>query len=467
LFRWNKNFEIISGYTPEEIQQLNASDLFAEGDRNKAAAFFARSQRESTTVTELLFLTRQQVAIPFYFNAISMPVENKTCVVVMGFDIRDRKEREEKLRISNERFEYVSKATFDAIWDWDIENKELFWGENFEKYFGYDSSLSRANLDTWNNSIHPDDYVRVTATLDKVIAGAENIWADEYRFKRLDGEYAYVQDKGFAIRNREGKAIRMIGAMHDVTEQKKDEEKVKRLNNELAEKAYALSSSNNELEKFAYVASHDLQEPLRMISSFLQLLQRKYEDRLDETAEKYIHFAVDGANRMKTLINDLLEYSRVSTARDDTGNTDMNEVMREVREIFIITLEETGAIIKCDNLPILPGTRKILMIQLMQNLVGNAIKYHGKEKPLIKINAIKAENHWLFSVTDNGIGIDPAFSEKIFVIFQRLHNKDEFSGTGIGLSICKKIVEMHGGRIWVEENKAGGSIFYFTISTAV
>ncbi len=466
LYRWNKNFEVLCGYTPDELKYLQPVDLFTEQHKGSAAAFFARSQHETTTVTELLFITKQNEAIPFYFNAISLTVANEECIIVMGFDIRDRKEKEEKLRISNERFEYVSKATFDAVWDWDIENRELVLGENFGKYFGYVSGTTKSNLSTWNNNIHPDDYVRISNSLEKVIEGPENIWVDEYRFRRFGGDYAYVQDRGIAIRNSNGKAIRMIGAMHDVTEQKRDEEKVKLLNEQLAVKAFALSSSNNELEKFAYVASHDLQEPLRMISSFLQLLQRKYEHQLDDTARKYIHFAVDGADRMKTLINDLLEYSRVSTAKDASGNTDMNEVMDTVKAIFIISIEEAGAVIHCDHLPVLPGTQKTLMIQLMQNLIGNALKYHSTSEPVITVKAHEEESNWVFSVTDNGIGIDPAFEEKIFVIFQRLHNKDEFSGTGIGLSICKKIVEMHGGRIWVEQNKAGGSTFYFTISKA-
>ena len=187
------------------------------------------------------------------------------------------------------------------------------------------------------------------------------------------------------------------------------------------------------------------------------------DNQLNEAGEKYIHYAVDGAERMKQLIMDLLEYSRTGTNKDLPADTNMNEVMNEVLEVLKNPIGEKEAIIEIGPQPVLPHTSKIQMFQLMQNLVGNALKYHGAERPAIKIAAEEQADQWLFSVKDNGIGIDPKFAEKIFVIFQRLHAKNEFSGTGVGLSICKKIVEKHGGKIWFEPNPGGGSIFYFTI----
>lgn len=250
----------------------------------------------------------------------------------------------------------------------------------------------------------------------------------------------------------------------DVTDLKKSAKKLQELNRELNVRAEELATSNTELERFAYIASHDLQEPLRMVSSFLQLLDKKYNHQLDETAHKYIHFAVDGANRMKKLIQDLLEYSKAGSVVDMVGNTDMNEVMQEVLMNLNALIEDSGAEIKKENLPVLSNTRKIQMLQLMQNLVSNALKYRGNEKPVISIAAQEEELQWVFSVKDKGIGIEPGFADKIFNLFQRLHNKSDYSGTGIGLSICKKIVERHGGKIWVEPNEGKGSAFYFSIS---
>ena len=385
----------------------------------------------------------------------------------IGREITQRKLMEDELLKSNERFNYVLKATFDAIWDWDIVKGELLWGENFEKYFGYQSVDGPSNITIWNNQVHPDDFKRVSNTIEGLLNSSDNIWSDQYRFKKQSGEYAFIADRGIIIRNETGKAMRMIGAMHDISVQKRDEENVQRLNIELAEKATALTNSNKELERFAYVASHDLQEPLRMVTGFLGLLEKTCKPVLDDNALKYINFAVDGASRMKILIKDLLEYSRVSSTDAAIGHTNMNQVMEEVKGIFMVTVDELGAKIAVSNLPVLPGTRKMLLVQLMQNLVGNALKYRGEQQPEIYIDGTERDTDWLFTVADNGIGIDPTFADKIFVIFQRLHTRDQFSGTGIGLSICKKIVEIHGGNIWVTTNYNGGSVFNFTIKKSI
>jgi len=255
----------------------------------------------------------------------------------------------------------------------------------------------------------------------------------------------------------------VMGMGFDVTDRKKIEQELLISNQHLEQKATELKNSYSELERFAYIVSHDLQEPLRMVSSFLKLLQQKYKTQLDETADKYIHFAVDGAERMKQLITDLLEYSRTGTSKDVAANTNMNEVVGDVLNVLENLIQEQEAIVQVGSLPILPQTSKIQMFQLIQNLLSNALKYHSEKRPVIKINAVEKADQWLFSVEDNGIGIEPKFSDKIFIIFQRLHNKNEFSGTGIGLSICKKIVEKHGGKIWVESTLGNGSTFYFSI----
>jgi light-regulated signal transduction histidine kinase (bacteriophytochrome) len=230
----------------------------------------------------------------------------------------------------------------------------------------------------------------------------------------------------------------------------------------MSELVVELKRSNKDLEQFAYVASHDLQEPLRMVSSFTQLLERKYRDKLDEDANEYIWYVVDGAKRMQSLINDLLSYSRVTTKVKDFAKINLNETVDEALFNLEIAIEENDAIVVVDSLPQIHGDSS-QMVQLFQNIIGNAIKYRSEKIPEIHISASEGDQEWIFKIEDNGIGIQPEYNERIFQIFQRLHGSHAYSGTGIGLAICKKIVELHGGSIWVNSKPGEGSIFYFTI----
>ena len=231
----------------------------------------------------------------------------------------------------------------------------------------------------------------------------------------------------------------------------------------LANYARELERSNKELGEFAYLASHDLQEPLRMVGSFLQLLQQRYKDKLDKEANEYIYYAVDGAARMKRLINDLLNYSR--TNREwMIGEVDIARTVRDALQNLGASVNDSGAMIHFENMPVVTADRS-QMIQLFQNLIGNAIKFRRKdEPPVIKISAGKNSASWLFSVEDNGIGIDQQYSEKVFVIFKKLYGNEKYEGTGIGLAIAKKIVERHGGKIWFESVPGKGTTFYFTLN---
>lgn len=241
----------------------------------------------------------------------------------------------------------------------------------------------------------------------------------------------------------------------EIAERKKAEERLALAMNEL-------QRSNKELEQFAYVASHDLQEPLRMVASYTQLLAERYENQLDDKAKKFIHYAVDGAVRMQLLINDLLAFSRIGTRGKPLEPIDAHAVMGEAINNLKMKIEETETIITNDELPMVRADASQLA-QLFQNLLGNAIKFRSSEHPYVHISASDRGREWLFSVRDNGIGIDPQYADKVFVIFQRLHTKEEYPGSGIGLAICKKIVERHGGRIWFESELGEGTTFYFTI----
>lgn len=223
-----------------------------------------------------------------------------------------------------------------------------------------------------------------------------------------------------------------------------------------------LERSNKELEEFAYVASHDLQEPLRTIQSYLQLFERRHGEHLEGDAREFVDFAIGGAVRMRQLIVDLLTYARVSSQAEPFEPTDVTQVVDEVVGGLKVAIEEAGASVVYEKLPnVMVDKRQIA--QLLQNLIVNAIKFRRQEAPRITVKAREDGNQWLFSVEDNGIGMEPKYAEKIFVIFQRLHGRDEFAGTGIGLAICKKIVGRHGGKIWVEASTDVGSTFFFTI----
>ncbi|MCA6457391.1 MAG: PAS domain-containing protein [Chitinophagaceae bacterium] len=371
----------------------------------------------------------------------------------------------EAVKLTNRNYDMVARATNDAIWDWDLETGNVLRsGQGLEIFFGYDLKEAASEEGFWNKRVHPDDLQSLLDDQAKILADPSQLyWEDEYRFMKKDGQYAYVFDRGYIIRDENGIATRVLGATRDITERKKSEALLLELNTRLKQRADELAASNVELERFAYIASHDMQEPLRMITSFLQLFKKKYEDQIDETAEQYIHFAMDGADRMKKLIMDLLEYSRVGSNKDNFSEVDTNVLLKEVVNVFMGRIDEMKATVVVGDLPSVTANR-IQIFQLFQNLLGNALKYHSGQSPLIEINGKEEATHYLFSVKDNGIGIKPIFFEKIFVLFQRLHHKNEYSGTGIGLSICKKIVERHGGKIWVESEPGKGSCFYFTIS---
>jgi chemotaxis family two-component system sensor kinase Cph1 len=230
---------------------------------------------------------------------------------------------------------------------------------------------------------------------------------------------------------------------------------------ELTKQAEELARSNRDLEQFAYVASHDLQEPLRMVAAYTQLLGERYAGTLDENANKYIHYAVEGALRMQTLVQDLLTFSRVGRNRE-RAEIASDAAVREALQNLQAALQESAAVVQHEGLPTVSADRTQLA-QLFQNLIGNAIKFRGDKAPIINVSAEKISAEWVFSVSDNGIGIGAEYVEAIFVIFQRLHTRAEYPGNGVGLAICKKIVEQHGGRIWVESKAGEGASFKFTL----
>ncbi len=272
---------------------------------------------------------------------------------------------------------------------------------------------------------------------------------------RKDGSEFVSEWRVAPLRDAEGRVTHFVATQHDITGRKQAEAQREQL---LAE----LQRANEEFQQFSYVVAHDLNEPLRTISNFLTMLAQRYEGALDAEAHEYITFATDGAQRLQQMIRDLLAYTRVGRTPEFEA-VDCEALLARVVESVQLQITECGAVITHDPLPIVRRDRTRL-IQVFQNLIGNALKFHGTAPPRIHVSAIQEGSHWRFAVRDNGIGIDPSQTERIFQVFQRLHTRSEYPGTGIGLTICKKIVEQHGGRIWVESQPGQGSIFYFTVS---
>ena len=358
------------------------------------------------------------------------------------------------IRHNHERLNLALKASGVGTWNLDLGENRISLDEFANPLFGYPADSYDAAYDLFLKMIHRDDRQRVGEEM-RVASTAVGGYDSNFRVVWPDGSLHDLSARGNVIPGEAHEMTRMTGVIWDITERKRTEERLTRL---LAE----LERSNKELELFAYVASHDLQEPLRMVSSYTQLLERRYSEKLDDDAREFIGYAVDGANRMQRLINDLLEFSRLSTRGKPLEQTDVAQVLGNVRANLSVAIEEVGAIVTNDSMPVVMADTG-QFVQLLQNLVGNGLKFRNGTRPLVHVRAVEAQHHWQFSVSDNGIGIESQYFDKIFVIFQRLHTRDDYQGTGIGLALCKRIVERHGGRIWVESKPGEGSTFFFTI----
>ena len=346
----------------------------------------------------------------------------------------------------------IVETSNDAIIGQDMTGRIVSWNAAAERLYGY--SAAEVIGQSAAIIVPVEQREELVQILDSIERGQSMAPFATVRMTK-DGRRVHVSITISPLIDQEGQATGASIIARDISRRKQAEEA-------LRERTLALERSNEELEQFAYVASHDLQEPLRMVTSYMQLLARRYQGQLDADADTFIAFAVDGANRMKALIEDLLAYSRIGTRGKALAPIDSEAVLAQVLADLQFNIEESRATVTYDSLPIVMADRSQLA-QLFRNLVGNALKFRSNQPPVVHISVARKEDNWLFSVHDNGIGIDPEYGERIFVIFQRLHNRGEYPGTGIGLAICKKIVERHGGRLWVESEPGYGSVFYFTL----
>jgi PAS domain S-box-containing protein len=435
----------------EEVDQILLDDQRWEGE-------LIQTKSDGTTLfIEARWAIRRQNGTP-------------TAVLEINRDVSARKDAETALRSSRERLELSQEATGIGTFEWDLERDIVTRSKGFETIYGRSTGDLGTTFEEWIKFVHKDDLPSVRSEIAHSLSSGA--FFKDFRVIWPNRSIHWLHARARVFFDNQGKPIRMIGVNVDVTERKKMEEELKssrdnlervvfRRTSDLTKSNEELVRSNRELEAFAYIASHDLQEPLRMVSTYLQLLQKKQEHSLDHEATQYIQYARDGALRMKNLIDDLLSYSRVRNQPLELKLTSFETILAEALSNLRLSIQESHARITHDPLPSIPVDPS-QMVELIQNLIGNAIKFR-KEPPHIHVNARYQNEEWIFSVRDNGIGIAPEYHQRIFNFFQRLHTSDRYPGTGMGLAICKLIVERHDGRIWVESNVGKGATFSFAL----
>ena len=373
--------------------------------------------------------------------------------IELAFQSKEKGKRADEKR----RLALILTGANAGTWEWNIQTGGTIFNERWANMIGYTlEELSPVSIETWKKYTHPDDLKRSDELLEKHSKEDLEYYECEVRMKHKNGDWVWVIDRGRINKwDADQKPLLMSGTHQDITERKAAEDTIKKYSE-------ALENSNTELENFAHVASHDLQEPLRMVISFLNMLEKKLEGKLDESEKQYFHFATDGAARMKILISDLLKYASFGNTKEGFVSIDLNESMKYIDLILREKIYESRAVVNIQRLPKIVA-HKTFINELFVNLISNALKYHGEKDPVIDIGYHEEKDAYRFYVKDNGIGISAEHFEKIFGLYQRLHERSAYSGTGIGLALCKKVVDIHHGKIWVESEPGKGSCFYFTI----
>jgi PAS domain S-box-containing protein len=450
---WNRGAEQIFGYTEAEMLGKPISKLAAPGRADEMPWILERVRR-GEPINHYETVRRTKDGRLLDVSLTISPIRDNDGRVIgaskIARDITQQKAHERALRDGEARLNIALEAGGMGAWEWNIEQSKVTWSPQLEAIHGLPAGTFGGTFEDFQRDIHPEDRVRVFETIGAAVESG-NDYRVEYRFVRPDGSIGWLEARGRLM----SAPRRMVGICQDIGDRKETE-------HALVSQAELLSRSNADLREFAYIASHDLQEPLRNVSTFTQLLERRYKGQLDSDAEMFIKYIVDSAHRMTQLIRDLLAYSQVIHS-DDTASDEvaLREPVEWALDNLRSSIEESGAVVEIDPLPKL-RCDKSQLAQVFQNLISNAIKYRSAEAPRIRIASERDDTSWVVSVRDNGIGIAPAYHDKVFGVFRRLHGTD-YAGTGIGLAICKKIIEKHGGRIWVESDASQGSAFKFSI----
>jgi PAS domain S-box-containing protein len=399
-----------------------------------------------------------------YFKVMAYsPAEGQ--VATLFVDFTDRRLAEAALMLSETKYRIIATNTLDWAFWINPQGQFLFCSPSCEILTGFTAEEFENDPGLLRRIVHQDDNPRAIS-LHHSLESDAIIDELEFRIVRRSGAVRWVSHICQPVYGPDGQFLGRRGSNRDITDRKTFEMELQEAHDTLEqrvnERTAELQRSNADLEQFAYISSHDLQEPLRMVASYVQLLERRYKGKLDSDADEFIGYAVDGATRMQALINDLLVLSRVGTRGKPMEPVKMSQVVAQAAANLQVAINESGAEVRCSDLPDINGDFTQL-VQLFQNLIGNAIKFRGDGMPVVEISVAKDEAGWLFRVQDNGIGIHSAYFDRIFLVFQRLHSRQDYPGTGIGLAICKKIVERHAGRIWVESEPGQGTTFCFTI----
>ena len=460
----NEAYSQMTGYKIDDLEQADFKTLLNEREMDADSIELLRDQIEHWQVIQKDMLVRKKDGSAFWANVKMTPIANDANIfthwLIVYHDIDERVLTTHALKSVSESRRAMLEllGSTDGVWDWDLTNNSVEFQPGYRKVLGYDKN-DRVGMpdafEVFTENLHPEDRDRIFAAQKQALK-SDGLFEEEFRLKKKDGSYIWVHDRAAAIFGRDGKAVRMTGSIYDVTERKKMEAA---LDNERR----LLEESNADLQQFASVASHDLQEPLRAVSGFLQLLEKKYADQLDEKGKGYIEKAVAGSARMSQLINDLLLFSRVSKSSEGFAEVDLNEVVAEAQQDLEQTIKMSQASIETSHLPTINGARPLL-IQLFRNLIGNSIKYRSEADPRIEISSTVEDQVCTIQFQDNGIGIPDEYRHQVFELFKRLHHREQHSGTGIGLAICKRVVERHGGSIAVDPNDKQGTCLVIRLS---
>jgi len=446
------------GYRRDELVGQKVKNIIPEGFAERLIADGTRTAAEALAQQigmGIELIGRRKNGSDFPIEIMLSPLESAEGILVTAAirDITERKRAEVALQVTEERLRLLINGVVDyAIFMLDPEGRITTWGEGAQRMKGYRAEEIIGQH--FSKFYLPEEAAQQKPAQELKIAAQQGRFEEEGWRMRKGGSVYWASVIITPLFDKSGQLRGFGKLISDISERKKAEER-------LARTMEDLKRSNEELQQFAYVASHDLQEPLRMVASYTELLAQRYKGRLDSDADQFIAYAVDGSTRMQALIQDLLAYSRAGANGTALREISSENALKEAVASLRAAIEESGAVVTHDSLPAITTDGRQLT-QVFQNLIGNAIKYHGAQVPNVHVSAAKnGGNEWIFCVRDNGMGIDPQYFERIFIIFQRLHGREEFKGTGIGLAICKKIVERLGGRIWVESKPEKGSSFYF------
>ncbi len=455
----NHAFEQLTGYTTEELHSIdwstNLTPIEWREMENQKLNELNRTGQPVIYEKEYIRKDGSRVPIELLVNIVLDLNENPEYYYSFITDITERKQIETALKMSERSLAEAQHIAHIGSWEWNVKTGNINWSNELYSIYRVDPNTFTPTLSSFADYMCPNDEKYVNQHVDQLLSEGKSQNFD-FRIVLDDGSIRVLNTLAeVAEFDKNGKPGIIVGINQDITERKEIELK-------LNENIKKLAQSNKELEQFAYITSHDLREPLRMITSFLQLLERRYKDQLDQDANEFIGFAVDGAKRLDAMTNDLLQYSKISSQKKEIVPVNFEHVLKHALENLKVQIEESNAIITHDPLPTINGDEQ-LKVQLFQNIIGNAIKYRSEKPPKIHISATKETNQYLFSIKDNGIGMSSKHLEKIFTIFQRLHTQEDYEGTGIGLAIAQKIVHQQGGQIWVESEPGKGSTFYFTI----